>query len=154
MAAQGAVPAVEIEGMMETLKAVRGISDALERKETNAQLRGAARQCASGLMMDLHRSAIASGVPVAHHVAAGMRVKGDRIPVVQIGEGKLPNGGRAGAVMWGSERGPVTDPNRFAVASNPGGYWIAPTVKRFGEGPAPEIYKRAVVDIYKEHGLL
>ena len=47
------VKGVEIEGMTETLKAVRGIKDGLERKETNKQLRAAARVCATSLAGDL-----------------------------------------------------------------------------------------------------
>ena len=56
--------------------------------------------------------------------------------------------------MWGSEHGPKSDPNRFAVAPNTGGYWIAPTVTRFKDSEAVPVYQRAVVDIFKEHGLL
>jgi hypothetical protein len=141
-------PAIELEGMIETLRAVNAIKDAHEKKETNAQLRGAARECAARLVGDLRSAAASSGVPVAPRVARTAKVKGDRIPVVSIGDAKT------GPLKWGSEQGPKSAPNRFAVSPNLGGYWIAPTVKRFGEGPAPEVYKRAVVDIYKEHGLL
>lgn len=130
---------------METLKAVRGISDALERKETNRQLRAAAGQCAGALAGRLKVAAESSGVPVAPKVARSVRVASDRLPVVRIAGGPL---------LWGSEHGPKTAPNRFAVPGNPSGYWIAPTVDAFAGAEAVEIYKRAVVDIFKEHGLL
>ena len=55
------VSGVEMEGMMETLKAVRAIKDAHERKETNRQLRGAAGECAGRLASDLRSAAAALG---------------------------------------------------------------------------------------------
>jgi len=60
----------------------------------------------------------------------------------------------AGALVWGSERGPASDPNRFAVSPNGGGYWIAPTVERFGRSDAVESYKRAVFDTLHRYGLV
>lgn len=143
-----ATRAVELEGMLETLKAVREISSALERQETNAQLRQAAGQCAAGLVGDLQQSAAASGVPVAPKVAATIRVRSDRLPVVSIGSAKTAG------ILWGSEHGPKSDPNRFGVAPNSSGYWITPAVARFTAGQATEIYKRAVLDVFKEHGLV
>ena len=142
------VKGVEMEGMTETIQSVRGITDALQRKETNAQLRMAARTCATVLAGQLVRAAHSSGVPVAPKVAASVRVKSDRLPVVSIGNS------RVGPVMWGSERGPAGEPNRFAVPPNPGGYWIAPTVERFGQSQAPDVYKRAVYEILHEQGLV
>jgi hypothetical protein len=144
MAAKG----VELEGMTETLKAVRGIKDALERKEANAELRRAARECAGSLAADLARAAAGCGVPVAPRVARSIRVKSDRLPSVSIGDRAT------GPLVWGSEQGPKSDPNRFAVSPNASGYWIAPTVARFQGAQAVTIYQRAVVDIFKAHGLL
>ena len=151
------VRGVELEGMTETLKAVRGISDALERKETNKQLRGAARECATHLAADLARAAQASGVPVAPRVAKSIKVKSDRLPVVAIGGPKKVGTGKRGsaaALFWGSEHGPTSDPNHFGVAPNSVGYWVAPTVERFRSSQAIPVFQRAVVDIFREHRLL
>ena len=147
---------LEVDGMTETLGAVRGIADALERKETNAELRRAARTCATVLAGQLARAAESSGVPVAPRVASSIRVKSDRLPVVTIGGPKKVGAGKgtAAALVWGSEQGPKSDPNRFAVSPNPGGYWIAPTVARFQGSEAITAYKRAVYEILHDHGLL
>ena len=149
-------PSVEIDGLTDTLKAFRGLESDL-RKEANSELRAAATECATGLARDLVSAAASSGVPVAPRVATSIKVKRDRIPVVSIGGSKRVGTGKRGAaaaLVWGSEHGPKGDPNRFAVAPNSGGYWIAPTVKRFGEGPALSTYKRAVADIMRKWGLL
>lgn len=148
--------AVEMDGMLETLKAFRGLEADL-RKEANSELRSAARECAAKLAVGLVQSASASGVPVAPRVARSIRVKSDRIPVVSIGgPAKVGTGkqGTAGALVWGSEQGPKSDPNRFAVAPSAAGYWIAPAVKRFEEGPALDVFRRAVSDIMRRYGLL
>lgn len=148
---------LEVDGLLETLKAVRGIADALERKETNQELRHAARLSAGGLAADLARAASASGVPVAPRVASSIKVKSDRIPVVAIGGPKKVGTGKrgaAGALIWGSEHGPKSDPNRFAVGPNSAGYWIAPTVARFGSSAALDNYRRAVYEILRAHRLL
>ena len=147
---------LEVDGLMETLKAVRGLEADL-RKETNKELRGAARECATRLAAQLVRAAHASGVPVAPRVAEAITVKSDRIPVVAIGGAKKVGSGKRGqaaALVWGSEQGPKSDPNRFAVAPNAAGYWIAPTVAAFGSSAALERYQRAVYEILHESGLL
>ena len=146
---------VEIDGMMETLKAFRGL-DADLRSETNKDLRAAAGKCAGGLAAQLVQAASSCGVPVAPRVAQSVRVKSDRIPVVSIGGAKKVGSGKrghAGALVWGSEQGPKSDPNRFAVGPNAAGYWIAPTTNRFADGPALDVYRRAVFDLLQKHGL-
>ena len=146
---------LEVDGLMETLKAVRGISDAFERKETNNQLRDAANRCAQGLVVELQRSARASGVPVAPRVSQSIRVKRDRIPVVSVGGNQRVgrNGGTAAALVWGSEQGPKGNVNHFGVPPS-SGYWIAPATERFGQGPAIDLYRRAVFEILNEAGLI
>ena len=148
--------ALEIDGLQETLKAFRQL-DADLRAEANGELRDAADHCASGLVVALVSAASSSATPVAARVARSIKVKRDRIPVVYIGgASKVGTGkrGHAGALVWGSEQGPKGDINHFAAAPNPGGYWIAPTVARFGEGPALDTYRRAVGTIMRKHGLL
>lgn len=148
--------AVEMDGMTETLKAFRGLEADL-RKEANAELRAAAHECAAKLALNLVAAASSSGVPVAPRVARSIRVKSDRLPVVTIGGAtKVGTGkrGNAGALVWGSEQGPKGDPNRFAVAPNLAGYWIAPTVAKFAEGPALDAYRRAVADCMRKWKLL
>lgn len=148
--------AVEMDGMMETLKAFRAL-DADLRRTANGELREAAAKTATELVVGLQAAASSSGVPVAPRVARSIRVKSDRLPVVSIGGAmKVGTGkrGNAGALVWGSEQGPKSDPNRFGVAPNPAGYWIAPAVQRFTEGPALDNFRRAVAAIMRKYGLL
>lgn len=145
---------VEIDGLMETLKATRGLEKDL-RSEANAELRSAAKSCASGLAADLVRAAEASGVPVAPRVARSLRVKSDRIPVVSIGGATRVGrrGAPAGSLVWGSEQGPKSDPNRWGIPPS-AGRWIAPTVSRFASSEAVAVYKRAVLDVLKKWRLV
>ncbi len=150
------VGSVEVEGMVETLGAVRGLEADL-RKQTNTELRQVARTCATVLAAQLARAAASSGVPVAPRVARSIRVKSDRLPVVSIGGPKKVGTGKRGAaaaLVWGSEQGPKSEPNRFAVGPNSAGYWIAPTVARFASNEAVELYKRAVYETLHAHGLV
>jgi len=148
------VSGVEIEGIFETLAATKELERGL-RIETNGKIRTAAKTCASVLAVQLARAASGSGVPVASRVARSIRVKSDRIPVVSIGGAYRVgrSGGSAGALVWGSEQGPKGAINHFAVPPS-SGYWIAPTVEAFARDEALTIYKRAIVDLLQETGLL
>jgi len=149
--------AVEMEGMAETLKAVNGLERELARPAANKELRQAARSCATVLAGQLARAAASSGVPVAPRVASSIRVKSDRLPVVSIGGARKVGTGKRGAaaaLVWGSEQGPKSDPNHWGVEANPAGYWIAPTVERFGSDQAIERYRRAVFEVLHGAGLV
>lgn len=151
----GAGVSLEVDGLVETLAAVRGLEKDL-RSETNRELRAAARECAGRLAAQLARAAQTCGVPVAPRVAQAITVKSDRLPVVAIGGAKKVGTGKraaAAALVWGSEQGPKSDPNRFAVAPNSAGYWIAPTVAAFASDAAVERYKRAVYEVLHARGL-
>lgn len=148
--------ALEVDGLMDTLKAFNALEADL-KKTANGELRQAAAECATGLAGSLVMAAASSGVPVASRVARSIKVKTDRIPVVTIGGAmKVGTGkrGNAGSLVWGSEQGPKSDPNHFGVAPSSAGYWIAPTVTKFGDGPALQRYKRAVYDLMKRHRLV
>lgn len=148
--------ALEVDGLQETLKAFGGLEADL-RKEANTELRQAAKTCATVLAAQLARAAASSGVPVAPRVAKSIKVKSDRMPVVSIGGPKKVGTGKRGmaaALVWGSEQGPKSDPNRFGVGTNHAGYWIAPTTARFQAGEAITVYRRAVFDVMKKHGLV
>jgi hypothetical protein len=145
--------AIEVDGIFETLKAVRGVQADL-RPSANNELRDAADTVASGLASDLVAAAASSGVPVAPRVARSIRVKRDRIPVLSIG-GPAPvgrTGGAAGSLVWGSEQGPKGSINHFGVPAS-SGYWIAPTVERAGSKAADD-YRRAVARIFRRYGLI
>lgn len=147
---------MEVDGLTDTLAAFRGLEADL-RKQANSELRSAAKTCAAVLAGQLERAALASGVPVAARVAQSIRVKSDRIPVVTIGGPKKVGTGKRGqaaALVWGSEQGPKGDVNHFAVGPNTAGYWIAPTTARFQSSEAITVYRRAVFETMKAHGLV
>lgn len=140
---------------METLKAFQGLERDL-RKEANAELRTAARECATALILELKSAAAGSGVPVASRVAGSARVVSDRLPTVSIGGSRRvgARGAPAAVLVWGSEHGPRGEPNHFGVAPSGRGYWIAPTVERFGQSTALEMFKRAVVETMRRYRLI
>jgi hypothetical protein len=143
---------VEVDGLMETLKAVQEVEAAL-RPAVNGELRDAAGRSAEELARELVSSASSSGVPVAPLVARSIRVKRDRLPVVSIG-GPMrvgSGGGTASDLVWGSEQGPKGEVNHFAVPPS-AGYWIAPAVERYG-AKALDNFRRAVLEIFKRYGL-
>lgn len=140
---------INAEGIAETLDAFRRL-DADLRKEANSEIRVAAKQCASELVTDLQAAASASPTPVAQRVAASIKVKSDRFPTVSIGGSKRVGrrGAPASALMWGSEHGG----SHFAAGPS-GGYWIAPTVKRFEHSTAIPKFERALDALVRRHGL-
>jgi hypothetical protein len=142
-----------MDGLMETLKAVRGVEAEL-RPGVNGEIRQAAERSAGELVVELQSSAASSGVPVAPRVASSAKVKRDRIPTVYIGGGKRVGrrGAPAGVLAWGSEQGPKGHVNHFGVPAG-SGYWIAPAVARAGPR-AVETFRRALADIYRKHGLM
>jgi len=149
-----ATPAIEVDGLLETLRAFQGLERDM-RRVANGELRDAARTCANGLAVDL-RSAAGGGPPVAPRVAGSIAVRSDRLPTVAIGGSRRVGrrGAPAAKLLWGSEHGPAGAINHFAVAANSAGYWIAPTTKAFKSSRAIDIFKRAVFDTMKRWRLV
>jgi hypothetical protein len=145
---------IEAEGIVETLSAFKGLEADL-RRTANGELRKAARTCATELVVEL-RAAAAGGPPVAARVARSIRVKNDRIPAVSIGGSRKvgTRGAPASALVWGSEHGPAGPVNHFGVPARSSGYWIAPTVTRFGQSAALVTFKRALFDIMRKYKLV
>lgn len=134
---------VKVDGVEETIAAVRGIAKDL-RKEANAEIRVASRTAAEALAAELRAAASSAATPVAARVAASVRVKSDRFPTVTIGGPRRVGrrGAPAAALVWGSEQGG----RNFAAASG-GSYWIAPTVRAFESSGAIPIYHEAIARI-------
>lgn len=135
--------AVEVEGVQETIDAIRGISKDL-RKEANAEVRVASKTAASELADRLRAAASSAATPVARRVASSIRVKSDRFPTVTIGGSKRVGirGAPAAALVWGSEQG-----GRNFAAAEGGSYWIEPTVRAFESSGAIPIYHDAIAKI-------
>lgn len=147
-------PTVEVDGLVETLRAFQGLEADL-RREANAELRAAGREAATVFAEQLRGAAARSGVPVASRVASSITVKSDRLPTVRIGGPKRVGrrGAPASKLVWGSEHGPAGEVNHFGVPSSGGGYWITPTAKRFESSEALTIYKRAVYATMRRYKL-
>lgn len=155
--------AVDDSDVRVLLKALNQVEGDL-RKNSNAQLREAAKECANRLKVELYQAVPDSPAPQTRLVAQSIRVKSDRTPVVQIGGSKKVGrayksrkSGRstrasAGELLWGVEWG--DNAGRFAPR-NSSGNWIRPTVLRFEESTgAIDAYKRAVVRILSDAGVL
>jgi hypothetical protein len=147
---------------VQTLFRALGKVNADLRKDTNAQLRIAAKECATDLAMLLKMNVIGSPAPQTKLVAASVKVKSDRTPVVTVGGSKKVGrayksrkGGTrrapAGQLLWGVEYGDKH--GRFA-GRNPDGHWIKPTVRQFAETGAIPKYKTAVIRILTDAGVL
>jgi hypothetical protein len=143
-------PTVDVDGLVETLRAFQGLEADL-RREANAELRAAGAEAAAAFAVELRGAAGRSGVPVAARVASSITVKSDRLPTVRIGGSKRVGrrGAPAAVLVWGSEHGG----HNFAAASSGAGYWIAPTAKRFEGSSAVTIYRRAVFETMHRYGL-
>ena len=143
---------VTVEGVKETQKALDGVGDDLKPGGAVTELAGNA--IAELLVPALVAAAAASGVPVAPRVARSVRVERGARPAVSIG-GSTPagrDGSPAYKLVWGSERGPASDPNHFAVPPGPG-YWIKPAVERVSGSSAPAAFDLAIAGRIRRHGL-
>jgi hypothetical protein len=144
---------VDMQGMKETQRALDELERALHRPSAG-ELRATADGLRGELVGALVAAAGSSGVPVASRVAQTIRPSAEGSwPAVSIG-GSTPVG-RYGAIaaklLWGSEHGAQSDPNRFAAGPS-AGYWIAPTVKRFKDGPAMRAFTKAVDGVAAKAG--
>jgi hypothetical protein len=141
---------VDVVGVEETLSAFKGLESDM-RKQANAELRVAAKECAGGLVTALQAAAAGAATPVAARVASSIKVKSDRIPVVSIGGSKRVGrrGAPASALVWGSEQG-----GKNFAASAGGSYWIAPTVDAYASSAAIPRYNRAVWDTMRRWKLV
>jgi hypothetical protein len=159
--AKGPVVYADTSDVQVLFKALSQVNTEL-RKNTNAQLRLAARECADQLALLLRANFAGAPAPQTQLVELSVKVKSDRVPVVQVGGKKKVGrayksrkGGTvrapAGQLLWGVEYGDKA--GRFAPR-NPDGYWIKPTVKAFSEGPAIGKYKKAVINILPDAGVL
>jgi hypothetical protein len=164
MARRGSAFTIDVDDTdVQTLLRALSKVDADLRKSSNARLREAAKECAGQLKVALYQAIPSSPAPQTRLVAASIKVKSDRTPVVQIGGPKKVGrpyksrkGGTvrapAGQLLWGVEYGDKD--GRFAER-NTDGHWIKPTVKAFGESTkAIDTYKAAVVQILNDAGVL
>jgi hypothetical protein len=143
---------VDVDGLAETQAALAAVAADLEHGHGD-KMRDARARLVGKLADRLRSAAVSSGVPVAPRVARSIKAGPAAVAIggpMLVGTGKK---GFAAVLVWGSEQGPKSDPNRFAVGPNPSGYWIAPTSARFADDEAVDGYRRAVDATLKAHKL-
>lgn len=119
---------VEVIGGAEILRAFRDLP-----KQASEELREASTEIATGLVADLQAAARAEGRQAALMVPT-VKVKRDRIPVIQAGGSKRVGRKRvpAGKLLYGSEFG--SNLRQFRPHLGTGSYWFYRTVQaRDGE---------------------
>jgi len=122
----------EVTGVAETRAGISRVGAGLEPSGPN--MRASIRESGDGLARALAAAAAASPTPQAALVAQTITVSQAVDLAVKLGGGQ-PVGSRgtpASQLVAGSEHGGL----HFAAPINAGGYWIAPTVRRYAAGPA------------------
>lgn len=137
----------------------------------NGLIRDRATAIAQTLVPEVRDAVRASPAPQAAKVAATVRAKRDRIPVVKVGatqpklsgfRGRKPNKARhKGSVAWGVERGPGgghrsyrgAGANFYGVARKEGGHGIGPRMDGIGRD-AVAAYQKAIADVLRYAGVI
>lgn len=159
---------------------LRNLLRALSKLERDAQadVREASLAIATDLAGELRRAARLSPTPQAELVAQSVRPRRDRVVSVEVGGSRKVGrpyravrhtaaGKRttrqvraaAGTLLWGSETGSREGTDRqgrryrgrFVAPEHRGGYWIRPTVERYGP-QARERWLTAVVHALRRAG--
>jgi hypothetical protein len=159
---------------------LRALLSALSKLERDAQdvVRDGALAISTDLAGELRDAARRSRTPAAALVAQSIRPRRDRVVAVEIGGSKrvgreyravrhTPTGKRttrrvraaAGTLLWGSETGSRSGTDRqgrrytdrFGAPHNPRGYWIRPTVEKYGP-QARERWLRVVLEAIRKAG--
>lgn len=143
----------EVDGVAETRRALDELAADLDHGH-GAEMKRERARLVSTLAGRLRAAASSSGVPVAPRVARSIKAGPAAVAIggpMLVGTGKR---GFAAILVWGSEQGPKSDPNRFGVGTNPAGYWINPTTAKFQSSDAVDGYRRAVNATLKGHRLV
>ena len=154
---------VQVDGVAESLRILTKAGANLHGLDTgrvylaNSTLRGRAKTLAEQLARTTIVPLVAAGpAPQSRKMAATVRAKVDRKPVVAIGavNPKLSGWRRSagnrrykGSLAWGIERGPVGPPNRYGIARRESGYILGPNMQLIQSriaGPYREIVRDAL----------
>jgi hypothetical protein len=106
-------------------------------KALNAEVRDASQQVAARFAASIAGRAAS---PLAAAVAANVRARRDRVPVVAMGAGKLASGTPIRDVMFGAEFGGGARPTtrQFLPHQGTTGYFLYPAVRSQGAAVAQE----------------
>lgn len=137
---------VTVTGVKETVAGVGKVQKGLD--PLSANMRQAVRESGDGLARALVAAANRSPTPQARLVAQTIQVSQAVDVDVKLGGGAAvgSRGTPAAELVEGSEHGG----RNFVAPRNAGGYWIAPTIRRYREGeaakPVQDGVDRAVQD--------
>jgi hypothetical protein len=114
-------------------------------KALSAEIRDASQDVANRFATSVMGRA---GTPLASAVAAGVKARRDRVPVVAMGTGKLSSGTPISAVMYGAEFGGRGRPTtrQFQPHRGTAGYFLYPTIREQGREAAEE-WADAIFDV-------
>lgn len=118
---------VQVDGMKETLDAFRQLP-----KEASAVLRDASKELAETLVTKIRIAANSDRSPQARIVAATLKVKRDRVPVIEVGGTKRIGRNKVPAyhLLFGSEFGSHRFKQFQKRHTGTTGSWFFPTVER------------------------
>lgn len=139
---------VQIENMRETLAAVRALG-----KEAEAALRDRAFKLGEQLAQSIARAAASDKSPQTRIVAATLKVKRDRLPVLEVGGTKRIGRNRvpAYALLFGAEFGSVQYRQFHKAHQGKAGSWFFPTVER-EQAEIVAAWEQAADDVVREFG--
>lgn len=118
---------VQVEGMRETLDALKALP-----KEANAAIRDASKELAQSLATKIKLAAGRDRSPQARLVASTLKVKRDRVPVIEVGGTKRIGRHRVEAheLLFGAEFGSHRFKQFHKRHTGTTGSWFFPTVER------------------------
>lgn len=119
--------AVQVTGMRETLAALRALG-----KEADAAIRERSFELATTLKGSIERAARSARSPQARLVVTTLKVKRDRLPVLEVGGTKRLGRNKAPAykLLFGAELGSNKHKQFHQRHTGRTGTWFFPTVER------------------------
>lgn len=159
---------VTTRGLTELIAELRGPAF----RDVNRELRAAAKPIAAAVLPELAQAVRRSQAPQAHKIAATLRVKSDRVPVISIGAvnprlsgfrrgaaAKRNRGSIAHGVVYGPLGGRRDTPpaeNYYRIGRDPRGGPVAAALDEARNGPAFRAacaaYLDGFLDVLSRHG--
>lgn len=139
---------VKVDNLRETLAAVRAVG-----KDAEAALRDRAFKLGEQLAQSITRAAGSDKSPQSRIVAATLKVKRDRLPVLEVGGTKRIGRNRAPAytLLFGAEFGSNHYGQFHKKHTGTTGSWFFPTVER-EQSEIVAAWEEAAADVVREFG--
>ena len=133
---------VHVDGVRELLRALSKME-----KEVSDSVRDASQGIAERFAAN-----VSGATRLEQAVAASVKAKRDRLPVIAMGSGSLSSGASVRDVMFGAEFGGGSRPATAQFLPHNGrvGYFLYPTVRAHGAAAAEEWFEK-VADAVEAH---